>query len=130
MQFPPQSKQGISTAKILMNFEDIKQRLLALDTACVCDGNKAMRAADSTVKELRVIDPAIRPIRIGLNLVGRAHTVTCHEDFLTVIKGLRDAEPGEVLVIDTQGSRRAVAGELFPTEAARKGLAGIVIDGP
>ena len=23
-----------------MNFEDIKQRLLALDTACVCDGNK------------------------------------------------------------------------------------------
>ena len=29
-----------------------------------------------------------------------------------------------------KGSRRAVAGELFPTEAARKGLAGIVIDGP
>lgn len=116
--------------KILMNFEEIKQRLLALDTACVCDGNKAERAADPTVTELRVIDPAIRPVRTGLKLVGRAHTVTCHEDFLTVIKGLRDAEPGEVLVIDTQGSRRAVAGELFPTEAARKGLAGIVIDGP
>ena len=113
-----------------MNFEEIKRRLLALDTACVCDGNKAMRAADPTIKELRVIDPAIRPIRTGLKLVGQAHTVSCHEDFLTVIKGLRDAEPGEVLVIDTQGSRRAVAGELFPTEAVRKGLAGIVIDGP
>ena len=112
-----------------MNFEEIKRRLLVLDTACVCDANKALRIADPTVKELRVIDPAIRPIRTGLKLVGRAHTVTCHEDFLTVIKGLRDAEPGEVLVIDTQGSRRAVAGELFPTEAARKNLAGIVIDG-
>ena len=114
----------------LMDFEEIKRRLLALDTACVCDGNKAGRAADPTVTELRVIDPAIRPVRTGLKLVGEAHTVTCHEDFLTVIKGLRDAESGEVLVIDTQGSRRAVAGELFPTEAARKGLAGIVIDGP
>ena len=113
-----------------MNFDEIKRRLLSLDTACVCDGNKALRAADPAVKELRVVDPAIRPIRTGLKLVGRAHTVTCHEDFLTVIKGLRDAEPGEALVIDTQTSRRAVAGELFPTEASRKGLAGIVIDGP
>ena len=41
-----------------MNFEDIKQRLLVLDTACVCDGNKAGRAADPTIPELRVIDPA------------------------------------------------------------------------
>ena len=77
-----------------MNFEDIKGRLWALDTACVCDGNKAGRAVDPTIPELRVIDPAIRPVRTGLKLVGRAHTVTCHEDFLTVIKGLRDAEPG------------------------------------
>ncbi|MCZ6679665.1 MAG: RraA family protein [Candidatus Poribacteria bacterium] len=104
----------------MMNFDEMKQRLQGLDTACVSDANKA----------LRVVDSAIRPIRMGLKLIGRAHTVTCHEDYLTVIKGLRDAEPGEVLVIDTQGSRRAVAGELFPTEAARKNLAGIVIDGP
>ena len=49
---------------------------------------------------------------------------------MTVIKGLRDARPGDVLVIDSQGSNRAVAGGLFPTEAIRKGLAGIVADGP
>lgn len=112
-----------------MDFEKIKRRLQLLDTACICDANKALRAADSAVQEVRVVDPAIRPIRTGLKLVGRAHTVTCYEDFLTVIKGLRDAQPGEVLVIDAQGGRRAVAGELFPTEASRKGLAGIVIDG-
>lgn len=103
-----------------MDFNEIKQRLSVLDTACVSDANK----------ELRVIDPAIRPIRRGLKLIGRAHTVSCHEDFLMVIKALKDAEEGEVIVIDSQGSKRALAGEMFPTEAMRKHLAGIVIDGP
>ena len=103
-----------------MEFVEIKRRLTALDTACICDANKG----------LRVIDPAIRPIRNGLKFIGRAHTVTCHEDFLTVIKGLRDAVKDEVLVIDSQGSQTALAGELFPTEAIRKQLAGVVIDGP
>ena len=102
-----------------MDFNEIKQRLSVLDTACVSDANK----------ELRVIDPAIRPIRTGLKLIGRAHTVSCHEDFLMVIKALKDAEEGEVIVIDSQGSERALAGEMFPTEAMRKHLAGIVIDG-
>jgi RraA family protein len=75
------------------------------------------------------MDPEMRPVRLGLKLIGRAHTVVCEEDFLTVIKGLQDAVPGEALVVDTRGSRRAVAGELFSAEAARKGLAGIVVDG-
>ena len=113
-----------------MEFDELRTRLMPLDTACVCDGNKALRAADPAVNELRIADPAIRPIRTGLKLVGRAHTVRCHNDYVTVIKGLRDARPGDVLVIDSQGSNRAVAGGLFPTEAIRKGLAGIVVDGP
>lgn len=57
-------------------------------------------------------------------------TVRCFNDFLTVIKALDDAQPGEVLVIDTMSSTRTVAGELFATEAKRRGLAAIVIDGP
>jgi RraA family protein len=102
-----------------MHLDTIRERLLRLDTACVSDANKA----------LRVMDPEIRPIHLGIKLAGRAHTVVCEEDFLTVVQALRDALPGEVLVVDTRGSRRAVAGELFATEAARKGLAGIVVDG-
>jgi regulator of RNase E activity RraA len=34
-----------------------------------------------------------------------------------------------VLVVATGGGRRAVSGELFATEARRRGLAGIVVDG-
>jgi 4-hydroxy-4-methyl-2-oxoglutarate aldolase len=102
-----------------MNYQTIRERLSRLDTACLCDANK----------ELRVMDSAIRPIQLGLKLVGKARTVVCEGDFLTLIKALADAQPGEALVIDTHGSRSAMAGELFSKEAQRKGLAGIVIDG-
>lgn len=107
-----------------MSFVEIRQQLLELDTASICDAGKALSIP------VRVIDPAVRPLRSGLKLVGRAFTVVCHNDFLTVIQGLRDAVPGDVLVIDSQGSTKAVTGNLFPTEALRKGLAGIVNDGP
>ncbi len=102
-----------------MLFTEIKARLTKLDTACICDVNK----------KIRVMDPAIRPVRHDLKLIGRAHTVRCCDDFLTVIKALKDATAGEVLVVDGQGGQRALAGELFTTEAYRKELAGLVVDG-
>jgi RraA family protein len=102
-----------------MDYATIRRRLLELDTACLCDADKA----------LRVLDTAIRPLSLGYKLVGRAHTVECEDDFLSVIKALHEAQPGEVLVVNTRGSRRAVAGELFSKEAQRKGLAGLVVDG-
>src|SRR5262249_57136868 len=48
---------------------------------------------------------------------------------LTVLNALVHANPGDVLVIDTRGGRRAVAGELFATEAIHRKLGGIVVDG-
>ena len=107
-----------------MSSDETIEKLRKLDTACLCDAEKALSLG------LRVMSSDLRPIRDGLKLVGIAHTVRCHDDFLTVIKALRDAQAGEVIVIDSQNSTRALTGELFPTEAMRKGLAGIVNDGP
>jgi len=102
-----------------MNLEEIKRRLTKLETSCLCDADKSLRA----------MDPGIRPVRTDLKLIGTAFTATCHDDFLTVIQALRDAAPGDVLVVDGQGGHAALAGELFATEAHRKGIAGIVVDG-
>lgn len=102
-----------------MDFPELKLRLGLIETTHLADTDKA----------IRVMDPGIRPVRHGLKLIGRAHTISCSEDFMSVIVGLSQAAPGEVLVIDTRGSTRAVAGELFSIEAARRGLGGIVIDG-
>ena len=97
----------------------LRKALLELDCASLADADKS----------LRVVDSAIRPINPGRKLLGVARTVRCHEDFLTVIKALDESRPGEILVVDTQGGKRAVVGELFSLEAARRGLAGIIVDG-
>jgi RraA family protein len=98
---------------------ELLARLARIDTTHLADADKSIRA----------MDPGLRPVRTGLKLVGRAHTVRCSEDFLGVIAGLVAAGAGEVLVVDTGGSSRAVLGELFSLEARRKGLGGIVVDG-
>ncbi len=107
-----------------MELETLVARLGSLDTAAVCDAEKALSLG------LGIVDPAIRPLAPGLKMVGPAHTVRCHNDFLAVLRGLHEANAGDVLVIDSQDSDLAVSGSLFPTEALRKGLAGIVNDGP
>ena len=107
-----------------MELETLVARLGSLDTPAVCDAEKALSLG------LGIVDPAIRPLAPGLKMVGPAHTVRCHNDFLAVLRGLHEANAGDVLVIDSQDSDLAVSGSLFPTEALRKGLAGIVNDGP
>ena len=102
-----------------MDFKNIKAKLQMLDTACVCDADK----------NLRVLDPEIRPLLPNLQMIGMASTVRCRGDFLSVIKALDEARENEVLIIDGGGEKIALSGELFSYEAKRKGLAGIVVDG-
>lgn len=103
-----------------MNLIELMLRLKAIEPTHLADADKT----------IRVMDSGLRPLRLGLKLMGRAFTLEAREDFLTVMVALEQAQPGDVLVIDTRGSRRAVLGELFSLEAQRRGLAGIVVDGP
>jgi 4-hydroxy-4-methyl-2-oxoglutarate aldolase len=95
------------------------ERLRAIEVSALCDADKS----------LPVCDPAIRAMVPGVRFVGPALTVTAEDDHLPTFSALAEAEPGEVLVIATNGGRLAVLGELFATEARRRGLAGVVIDG-
>ncbi len=97
----------------------LRQQLAQLDTASVCDADKS----------LRVLDPLIRPVQQAAAIIGSAFPVSCRDDFLPVLQALAQAQAGDVLIIDAGARTRAVAGELFTTEAGRKGLAGIVVDG-
>ena len=99
--------------------DTLLERLSAVDTTTLADAGK----------QLRVMDGGLRPLRLGLKLVGRAVTVAAGEDLMPVLDGLARAGAGDVLVVDGGGTPRAMAGELFGSEAVRRGLAGIVIDG-
>jgi len=94
-------------------------RLARLDVSTVSDADKS----------LRVLPVAIRSVSAGSRLLGRAVTANARDDLLSVLGALQQSGPGDVLVVAAGGSPHAVAGELFAGEAARRGMAGIVIDG-
>ena len=80
-------------------------------------------------RSLRVVSPAIRLVNPGVRLLGRAVTAQANADLMSVIAALHSAQAGDVLVVESGSDDRAVAGELFASEAIRRGVAGIVIDG-
>jgi 4-hydroxy-4-methyl-2-oxoglutarate aldolase len=95
------------------------ERLLEIEVSALCDADKG----------LPVVDPGVRAMVPDVRMAGPALTVLAASDHLPVFSALAEAEPGEVLVIATGGGDVAVVGELFATEARRRGLAGIVVDG-
>lgn len=94
-------------------------RLLAIEVSALCDADR----------DLPVLDRAIRPLVPGVTMAGPAFTVDARGDLLPVLTALGEAAAGDVLVVATGATEPAVLGEIFTTEAARRGLAGIVVDG-
>jgi regulator of RNase E activity RraA len=98
---------------------ELIRRLLAIDVSALSDADKT----------LPIVDPAVRAMVAGVRMAGPAFTVVAEDDHLPVMTALAEAARGDVLVIATNGGGCAVFGELFATEAKRRGLAGIVADG-
>ncbi len=72
----------------------------------------------------------IRPVALGFHMVGRALTVrTIDGDWAKPIEAIDEANKGEVIVVDVNGGKTAIWGELATWSAKLKGLAGVVIDG-
>ena len=97
---------------------ELLARLARVDTTSLVDASPT----------LRVLPREIRPVRPGSRLVGRAVTVDAQSDLVPVLVGLASAQRGDVLVV-AGDHERAIAGELFATEALRRGLAGLVVHG-
>jgi 4-hydroxy-4-methyl-2-oxoglutarate aldolase len=102
-----------------MMTKDLLHRLGQLSTTSLVDASPT----------LRILPPSLRPVAPGGHLVGRVVTARANRDLMSVIHALRESGPGDALVVDAGGDDRAVAGELFGTEAQRRGLAGFVILG-
>jgi 4-hydroxy-4-methyl-2-oxoglutarate aldolase len=92
--------------------------LAAVPVSTLCDVDKS----------LPVVDPAIRPLTTA-RLSGPAYTVVAAGEFLSVLWAIGEAAPGDVLVVQAGGAPLAALGELLATEAWRRGLGGIIVDG-
>jgi 4-hydroxy-4-methyl-2-oxoglutarate aldolase len=93
--------------------------LAAVPVSTLCDVDKS----------LPVVDPAIRPLTYSRKVFGPAYTVVAAGEFLSVLYAIGEAAEGDVLVIQGGGAPLAALGELLATEAWRRGLGGIVVDG-
>src|SRR4051812_45726651 len=93
--------------------------LAAVPVSTLCDVDKS----------LPVVDPALRPLTYSRKLFGPAYTVVAAGEFLSVLYAIGEAAPGDVLVIQAGGAPLAALGELLATEAWRRRLGGVVVDG-
>ncbi|WP_375337610.1 RraA family protein [Domibacillus sp. PGB-M46] len=99
---------------IVEQFEDIP-------TTCISDALQGMNNLSS----------AIQPLKEEYRVAGRAFTVKMPVgDNLVVLKAIREAKPGDVLVIDAKGDTyRAIAGDFIVGMAQTLGIKGIIVDG-
>ncbi|SFB01402.1 Regulator of RNase E activity RraA [Lentibacillus halodurans] len=92
-----------------------------IPTTCISD----------SMNGLNNLDSAIKPLKEDHLLFGPAFTVKMPVgDNRVVLKAIKEANPGDVLVIDAKGDEyRAIAGDFIIGMAKTLGIAGIVTDG-
>lgn len=72
----------------------------------------------------------LRPIKNGFHIAGRVLTVkTMDGDWAKPVEAIDKAEKDQVIVIDSNGGKTAVWGELATHSAKKQGIQGVIIDG-
>lgn len=99
----------------------IEERFYGLPTTAISDALQGYNHMASAIKPLKESD----------KIAGRAFTVKIPAgDNTGILRGIREAKPGDVLVVDGKGyTERAVAGDFVISLAKNLGLQGMVIDG-
>lgn len=97
------------------------EKFANIPTTCLSDA----------MQGLNNLHPTIKPLDENMTVVGRAFPVKLPVgDNLLFLKAIREAKPGDVLVVDVKGDTyRAIAGDFILGMAQTLGIAGLVVDG-
>ncbi|RAS75999.1 RraA family protein [Priestia endophytica] len=100
---------------------DIENKFQEVPTTCISDAMEGLNNLDSSIK----------PLQDKYKIAGRAFTVKIPVgDNLVFLRAIREARPGDVLVVDAKGDTyRAIAGDFIVGMAKTLGIKGIVVDG-
>jgi 4-hydroxy-4-methyl-2-oxoglutarate aldolase len=104
-----------------ITLENVIQQFGQIPTTAISDATQG----------LNNLDAAIKPLKEAYKIAGRALTVKMPVgDNLAVLKALREAKPGDILVVDAKADLyRAIAGDFVVGLAQTLGVGGIVVDG-
>lgn len=93
-------------------------------------GASSAQVADC-MSRLGAMDSGIRPVWPSPRVIGSALTVWCHSaDNLMAHKALSIAQPGDIVVVNTQGNTsNSPFGELLATSAVKSGVRAVIVDG-
>ena len=99
----------------------IVEKYAGVPTTCISDGLKGRNHMNTSIK----------PLKESYQAAGRALTVKMVPgDNKIVLKAIRAARPGDVLVIDAKGdTHRAIAGDFVLGMMQTMGLHAVVVDG-
>jgi 4-hydroxy-4-methyl-2-oxoglutarate aldolase len=88
------------------------------------------QVADS-MSRLGAMDVGIKPVWPSPRIIGAALTVWCHAgDNLMLHKAISLAQPGDIIVVNTQGNvTNSPFGELLATSAVEVGIRAVIVDG-
>lgn len=88
-------------------------------------------AISDVLKGMNNLDPKIKPLKETYKISGRAYTVQLPVgDNLMLLRSLKEAKPGDILVVDVRGDTyRAIAGDFVVGMMKSLNLGGLVVDG-